>query len=255
MGWGDVSLELHPGGAAESGAVSARRELKFALPDTDLGRLRSVLRTNVRHVAHHRSTSLVRSLYFDDEELGGYTDGVEGASDRRKVRLRWYDDGDQDRRFFFEVKRRRFELVLKERVPVETAEIDGPITALRHRDLIRHLSATLPGAFRERLRIQSTPVLLGEYRREYFEAIDRSLRLTLDSQMQWFSQLGRRMLSRRFGVSLPRLVILEIKTKPEVEVDVDALVHPLKLAPTRSSKYVVGCQQLGLAADTRGSLV
>ncbi len=96
---------------------------------------------------------------------------------------------------------------------------------------------------------------IGRVPREYFEWIDRSVRITVDSELQWFSQLGKARFSRRFGVDLPRLVVLEVKTKPEAEVDVDELLYPLRLQPTRSSKYVVGCQRLGLVADTRGSLI
>lgn len=238
--------------AGEANPASARREIKFALPETDVGRLRSILRTNARPVVHHQRTSLVRSVYFDDEGLSGYVDSVEGSGTRRKIRLRWYDDGDQDGRFFFEIKRRAFELVVKERVAVDS---DRALGTLSYRDMVRHLVAALPASLGELIRIQSVPVLLGEYRREYFEGIDRSLRVTIDSELQWFSQHGKLGLGRRFGVSMPRLVILEVKTDPHFDFDVDELLYPLRLAPTRSSKYVVGCQQLGLAADTRGAVI
>ncbi len=230
--------------------ASARHELKFALPETDLGRIRAVLRTNARHVSHHQRCSVVRSIYFDDERLRGYFDSVEGAGHRRKVRLRWYDE--RDRRLFFEVKRRSFDIVLKERAAIESR---ASWKDIRYRDLVQRLSPELSVPHRELLKIQSRPVLLGEYRHEYFEWIDRSVRVTVDSELQWFSQLGKERFSRRFGIDLPRLVVLEVKTKPAAEVDVDELLYPLRLQPTRSSKYVVGCQRLGLVADTRGSLI
>ena len=90
----------------------------------------------------HR-TSVVRSVYFDDEGLGGYVDSVEGSGTRRKIRLRWYDDGDNDGRFFFEIKRRAFELVVKERIAVESERALG---TLRYRDILRHLVAALPAS-------------------------------------------------------------------------------------------------------------
>ena len=49
----------------------------------------------------------------------------------------------------------------------------------------------------------------------------------MDSELQWFSQLGKERFSRRFGIDLPRLVVLEVKTKPAAEVDVDELLYPL----------------------------
>ena len=232
--------------------AGARRELKFAVAHADLGKIRSVLLMNLRHVGHHHPVSFVRSIYFDDDSLGGYYDSVEGIGKRRKIRLRWYNDGDREGRLFFEVKRRSFDLVMKERATIETRV---PLDALSYRELETHLASTLTARHRELLKLQSRPIVLIEYRREYFEGIDQAVRVTLDSALKWFAQLSKERVSWRFPVTLPHLVILEVKTRPDYPLDVDQLLYPLRLAPTRSSKYVIGCQQLGLTAVRRGSLI
>ena len=232
--------------------AGARRELKFAVARADLGKIRSVLLTNLRHVGRHHPVSFVRSIYFDDDSLGGYFDSIEGVGKRRKIRLRWYNDGDRNGRLFFEVKRRAFDLVVKERATIETRV---PLDALSYREIETHLASALAARHRELLRLQSRPIVLIEYRREYFEGVDQAVRVTLDSALKWFAQLGKERVSWRFPITLRHLVILEIKTRPDYPLDVDQLLYPLRLAPTRCSKYVIGCQQLGLAAATRGSLI
>ena len=46
-----------------------RREVKFALPNADAGKLRSILDVNCRRVSYGRDTSRVCSIYFDDAAL------------------------------------------------------------------------------------------------------------------------------------------------------------------------------------------
>ena len=233
-------------------AGAPRREMKFALPHADLGKLETVLGTNFRRVRYQDASTVVRSIYLDDERLSGYHESVDGTGTRRKVRLRWYNDDDREGRFFFEVKKREFDLVIKERVALQSRVALGELT---YREIARNLDATLSPRHRENLSRQQSPILLCEYRRQYFEGADRRQRVTVDSDLKWYCQSGRDRLSRRFGVELSHLVVVELKTPPGSTLGALRHLRPLRLAPSRSSKYVVGCQQLGLVRDTRRSLV
>lgn len=233
-------------------APEPRREMKFALPYADLGKLMTVLSANFRRVRHHDASTIVRSVYLDDARLNGYHESVEGTGNRRKVRVRWYNDDDREGRFFFEIKKRVFDLVVKNRVAIQSPVALGELT---YREIGRRLESTLPPPHREILARRSSPVLLSEYRREYFEGADRRQRVTVDSGLKWYSQIGRNRISRRFAVELPHLVVVELKTPAGSKLGALRHLHPLRLTPTRSSKYVVGCQQLALVADTRGSLI
>ena len=229
-----------------------RRETKFAIPYADLGKLTSVLETNFRRVRHDRDSTIVRSVYLDDERLDGYRESVDGTANRRKVRLRWYNDDDREGRFFFEVKKRVFDLVHKHRLGLESPVALGELT---YRKIFQHLGESLPPHYREVLMRHSMPVLLCEYRRLYFEGSDPRQRVTVDYDFAWYSQMGRDRLSSRFAAELQHLVIVELKTPPGSSLGALRHLHPLRLTPTRSSKYVVGCQELGLAEDTRGGLI
>jgi len=232
-------------------ASAPRREMKFAIPHADLGKLVSVLDTNFRRVQHGAASTVVRSIYLDDERLSGYRESVDGTGNRRKVRLRWYNDDDRDGRFFFEVKKRVFDLVVKNRLEVGSPVALGELT---YREILERLTELLPPEYREVLMRHSSPVLLCEYRRLYFEGTDHRQRVTVDYDLEWCAQAGRDRINRRFAVELPQLVIVELKTPPGSSLGALRHLRPLRLTPTRSSKYVVGCQQLGLVEDTRGGL-
>ncbi len=93
---------------------------------------------------------------------------------------------------------------------------------------------------------RSEPVLITEYERRYFEAVGASIRITVDSDLAFYPQVGRRHASRRFGERVPDLVILEVKIPMGGEGRVRELLHPMAPWVSRSSKYVMGCQYLGL---------
>ncbi|HXV64255.1 MAG TPA: polyphosphate polymerase domain-containing protein [Vicinamibacteria bacterium] len=218
-----------------------RREVKFVFRATDLGKLRSILRTNFRRALFGNAPSIIRSLYFDDAALRAFHDSVEGVGARRKLRLRWYNSNEHS--LFFEVKEREFDLVSKRRVAIGS---DTPLSSLRYRDVLAELRALLEPPEGELLASQDHPILICEYTREYYEG-PGGLRVTLDFDLGWFEQLGALRPRCRFGVHVPRTVILEVKAPVGGSVEIAPLLHPLRVAVTRSSKYVVGCEQLGLS--------
>jgi SPX domain protein involved in polyphosphate accumulation len=221
--------------------------VKFFLRDTDAGKVIDVLKTNCRPAASHPS-SRVTSIYFDDPGFRSYDDNLEGTGERVKIRLRWYDSDEE--RFFFETKRRSFSKTIKERVALESP---APLTSLFYRETLKRLQEVLPEPHRGRLLAAPHPILITRYQRSYFSVRDGSVRVTLDSCIEWYEQCGRSKPSLRFPARIPRLAILEVKTEKE-DTELGGILYPLRLRPTRSSKYGVGCRELGLVADSRGGL-
>ena len=86
-----------------NGVTLSRREVKFAMPQADFGKLTSILEVNCRRINHGHKTSLVSSIYFDDFRMSSCHESLDGVSKRSKVRWRWYNDGDSEGRFFFEI--------------------------------------------------------------------------------------------------------------------------------------------------------
>ncbi|HLE70194.1 MAG TPA: polyphosphate polymerase domain-containing protein [Vicinamibacteria bacterium] len=226
---------------------SERTEVKFALPRADLGKLETILEVNCRRVSYRNRTSRVVSLYFDDHRLSACRENVDGSSRRAKLRLRWYDEPFPRGDLFLEIKRRRGQATSKERhsLPLATA-----LESVAIRETAMALSRALPEAAAEALLARPEAIVIVEYERSYFEAKSESLRITLDSDLVFYSQVGHLRPSRRFPVHARDVVILEAKTSVASEDRMRELLHPLEPRVTRSSKYVLGCQAIGLLPGT-----
>ena len=185
------------------------------------------------------------SLYFDDARLSAYRENLDGVGRRVKVRLRWYDERDRKGRFHFEIKRRTDLTTGKDRLEIHSR---AALSSLTFQDIIRELSAVLPVKYRETLIRRPDPILISEYKREYFQDYYSPVRITLDFDIAYFDQSGKRRPGKKFGVHAPEWVIVEGKAPVGEELRLRRLLFPLQPRITRSSKYVMGCQRLGLAA-------
>jgi len=183
----------------------------------------------------------VRSIYFDDFQMSAYHESLDGVGIRAKVRLRWY--GDDERSLFFEVKRRIGQAVEKVRVPIDS---DSDLTTMHYPTIDRGLRAILPRTLAQTLALHSEPILIVSYTRHYFEAYDAPLRITVDSDIQCYDQRDHRRPTLRFGRRLAGLVVLEGKMPVGLEMALSRLLYPLRPIVTRSSKYVMACDALGL---------
>jgi len=222
-----------------------RREVKYAIAGADYGKLRTILETNLHRVSYggpSSTSSMVRSIYFDDARLSACRDNLHGVSRRFKLRLRWYDD-DDTRNFYFEIKRRIDLAVLKQRIALQS---DVPLSEINYRQLAHSLKTALPQEVRELFCTRCDPVLISEYRRDYFEAPGSPVRVTLDRNLTSYLQTGLLRPRRRFAVRETDVVILEAKAPLALEPKLRELIHPLRPIVTKFSKYVAGCQRLGL---------
>jgi hypothetical protein len=223
--------------------LASRREVKFALPCADLGKLRNVLDDNCRRLVHNDRISTVRSIYFDDVRLSACRANLAGVGRRRKLRLRWYDSLVPGRDFFFEIKWRDNRVTGKHRLQLQTTK---PLASVPYRQIIDGLIQTLPEQHIGYVLRSSEPIALVEYRREHFASSEGSLRITLDYDLAFYDQAGKRTVNTSFPHRLPNLVVVEGKTPVGRERELKRLLYPMSLRAGRCSKYVHGCRLLGL---------
>ena len=117
----DSSFELIDDGTTRHDLTS-RREIKYALVDTDVGKLRRLLEANCRRLIHNDEISVVRSIYFDDACLSSCRANLDGLGARRKLRLRWYDSLRPGTKFFVEIKWRDNRVTGKHRLEIRSEE-------------------------------------------------------------------------------------------------------------------------------------
>ncbi len=223
--------------------LASRREVKFTLRGADLGKLRTILEANCRRLVHAGEVSTVRSIYFDDVRLSACRANLAGVGKRQKLRLRWYDSLRPGRDFFFEIKWRNNRVTGKHRLQIEACR---PLVEMSYREILDSLMATLPREYLGQVLASSDPVAIVQYKREHFASSDGSLRVTLDYDLAFYDQTGRRYINTSFPHRLDGLVVVEGKTPVGQERELKRLLYPLALRVGRCSKYVHGCRLLGL---------
>lgn len=223
--------------------LAMRREVKYLLPRADVAKLRRLLESNCRRLIHNGRVSAVRSVYFDDPRLSACRANLAGLSRRRKVRLRWYDALRPDRRFFFEIKWRHGCVTGKHRLQMES---DRPLHCLPYRHIVDGLLDSLPPRYVGDVVAYSQPVMIVQYQREHFASDDGCLRVTLDYDLAYYDQTGKRLMATAFVRRLDDLVVLEGKSPVGRESELRRLFHPFAPRMGSCSKYVHGCRLLGL---------
>ena len=226
--------------------LASRTEVKYTFDRADLGKLRAILSTRLRHVAHNGPVSVVRSIYFDDAPLTACRANIDGLGRRTKVRLRWYDSLRPKRKAYLEVKWRKSRITGKHRLHLDSA-VD--IQQMSYRRLRESLAACLPSHFVPPFLDYQEPIVIVQYNRQHFVSPDKQIRCTLDYGLTFYDQVGKSRISTSFGTTMDDFVVLEGKTPIGSEWELRHLLHPLSRRAARCSKYVHGCRLLGHIRD------
>lgn len=224
--------------------LARRRELKFVVPGADITKLRRAFLGSCQLLVHKSSVSTVRSLYLDTPRLWSFHAHVQGLSRRRKVRLRWYDSELPQEDMFFEIKWRKNRITGKHRVHLG---VTGSLKDRPYREILRVLGEALPEAYRPALVAYDEPIIVVEYKREHFQAHDGEVRLTLDYDIRFYNQVGKRFLHTSFPRRLDGFVVVEGKVPVGWEQALRSTLYPFRARPEACSKYRTGCELLGLA--------
>ncbi len=219
-----------------------RYEIKLVAHGLSLDLARAWVRTHSGAFVPSYPPRRVNNLYLDTHGLQWLEDSLEGISERRKVRVRWYGDAASDIRGVLEVKRKLDQVSWKVRFAL-AGEYDlenGP----RWAAIIPEMMAGLPDWMKAEAGTDSTPVLINRYRREYYEDGERRVRITLDYSQEVYDQRFSPYpnLSRR-ALSLDTLII-EVKGEVDAWERVKAVVSELPMSITRNSKYALGFEAI-----------
>jgi hypothetical protein len=182
-------------------------------------------------------------VYFDDPRLSTCRANLDGLGRRIKVRLRWYDSARPNHDFFFEIKWRDNRVTGKHRLHVRSSH---RLAALPYQEILPALTDALPKQCQAAIARYREPTVLVRYKREHFTSADGVLRATIDYNITYFDQSGKRCISTSFGVPHEGLVVLEGKMPVGDEHKLRSMLHPFGARVRRCSKYVYGCQLLGL---------
>ncbi len=215
-----------------------RYEIKMVFDALRLHEVRSWVygHSDAFHVAY--PTRQVNNIYFDTIERNLMMDHLDGVANRAKVRFRWYGESWLTEGAQIEVKIKESQLGYKkiQSVP-DTIDISKSSWA----EIIEFLQGDSSDEFSFLIR-SLVPVVINQYRREYYVSMDGLVRVTLDYDMRAFGQSFGIRPNTSFQQMLQNNVVIEMKsTKNNHKRIADSLAE-FPLYSTQNSKYLNGME-------------
>ena len=184
----------------------------------------------------------VNNLYFDTPDMENYYDNVNGASHRRKVRVRWYGAP------FGEVSQPVLEIKVKDGMvgtkhtyPLAPFSLDRGFCNGYFKSVV--LDSDLPENVRRDL-CNLEVVLFNRYYRRYYASRDGHFRVTLDSEMAFYKAngvFGNAFIHRQMD---DHELVVELKYEADQEAHANRVASFFPFRVTRNSKYVQGIERV-----------
>lgn len=201
-----------------------REELKYVVPEEALDDLRAEIQPFMEldkfGVGFEERGYTIRSIYLDSPDLVFYEEKQNHLQNRKKLRIRGYNEQKGDDKVFLEIKRKFSSAIAKDRAPVRYADLEQ---LFQSPDVERFVDPTssFPEAreaarsfFYHVYRLNLRPTNLVVYEREAFMGrFDPTLRITFDRNLRGgiFPELGELFDEREFRGVMPGYFILELK--------------------------------------------
>jgi len=216
-----------------------RYERKFSTRELSKFEIESIVKMHPALFTEIFYQRNVNNIYFDTINLDNYYDNIEGATDRMKVRVRWYDD------LFGFVQKPVLEIKIKKGFLGKKISIPLPSFELQENTKITDILNPVNN-LQDSLRIDFKslkPSLLNRYSRNYYQSSNKRYRVTIDSDQSYYkiNQLDNFFLNK---IRDKDTVILELKYNQESDFGANDITSKFPFRVTKSSKYVNGVQKV-----------
>jgi len=218
-----------------------RYERKFYLPDANYLQVKSYLNTHPALFKKAFDERIINNIYFDTTGFTFFYDNVDGERERKKIRIRWYGNTfKHQHKLTLEHKIKNGLVGRKESFSLENINTGEGFSVPQLRRQIK--SNNLPFPIEHEL-LNIHPTLLNSYNREYYVTEDGKFRLTLDKDLKFHRiHAGNNNFSTVYNQGAD--IVLELKYDPEFEVYAKNITNHLPFKITKSSKYVIGVQNI-----------
>jgi SPX domain protein involved in polyphosphate accumulation len=195
-----------------------------------------------------RGSYTVRSIYFDDAGYSAYREKIGGERQRRKFRVRAYNDRKPGDIAFLEIKRKEAGLLTKYRAALAAENVEA---LLAEQDIDTYIlpykgdginKTNAERFFYHYQKDQLRPVILIVYEREAFVGrFSTDLRVTIDRNLRSVFMPGIDGLydGKRSIAAMQRHCILEVKFTTGVPLALRQIIQRHELRRMALSKYTI----------------
>lgn len=206
-----------------------RFERKFIIkPEFQYAFLLQLTKSGFKEIHEQRT---INNMYLDDYNFNNVLENIEGISNRKKTRIRWYGELLSESKKTIEFKIKSDDVNRKETIKLPKTILNSLDITAQFWDSIKHnLIAENNSKFYAYNLLSLRPTLINSYTRNYYLNTDESIRITIDRDLFYYSPIYHTK-------SFDQHLIVEIKYNAKHVIN-DNLFSDLAL--TKYSKYVKG---------------
>ncbi len=172
----------------------------------------------------------VNSIYFDTNEYSSIRQNLDGVSNKKKVRVRWYGKEKKLINPYLEIKRKK---------GLETKKEFFKINKLNNLEFssfqnLNYIKDVINNILKSKKILY--PILTTHYDREYFESSNKKIRATIDYNLEsvFLKNLSEINQIKRFNYKC----ILEIKYSLTLDKFIRKNLNDITLRLSKNSKYI-----------------
>ena len=191
--------------------------------------INSLIRSNLFFKKHHPKRR-VNSIYFDTSNYASIRENLDGVSNKKKIRLRWYGNTDRITNPILEIKSKKGLETKKENIKI--SELDNLIfRSLKNLEIIQN-------KINERIKTKKTiyPILTTNYDREYYISYNDKIRATVDYNLK--SRFLKNLTQMDIIKNFTKVCILELKYPIKSDQYVRSNLKHITLRLSKNSKFI-----------------
>ena len=172
----------------------------------------------------------VNSIYFDTYDYNSIRENLDGVSNKKKIRIRWYGDKNTTKNPIIETKSKKGFETKKESMPIRELD-DLKVFSLKN---LKILKETINLKLKQKKIIY--PVLTTHYEREYFISLNGKIRATIDYDLKsvFLNNSSQIDIIKNFK----NICILELKYSTSLDKYVRKNLKDISLRLSKNSKFV-----------------
>ena len=216
-----------------------RYERKFFITELSKYEVECIVKIHPAIFSEIYHKRFVNNIYIDSFNLINYRENIEGATDRIKIRIRWYGE------LFGYIKEPVLEIKIKKEFLNKKISIPIKPFILKKDTKISDILNSF-NDLQDSLVIDFNslkPSLLNQYSRKYYQSCNGYYRITIDTD-QSFYQVNKQNNFFLNRTTDKNTVILELKYAKEYDSEANHITTKFPFRISKSSKYVSGVEKV-----------
>ena len=218
--------------------ANLRYEKKFVIPSSSKYLLKHYLYSDELRFIKQYPQRIVNSIYLDKNNFQFFYENIDGLSNRKKYRIRWYGELDDLKKITLEIKTKNNDL--GDKILCELDQFNPKNTKDIMQDLIKSISKKNISSFYINEIKYLRPSLFVSYKRNYYKSRLINCRVTFDENIKYYRLHPNSKINLKSHI-INDSMIMELKYPLDVEnYYISNFLKNIPFRLSKNSKYING---------------